>query len=288
MRRKDRGPSPESHKSLVAKSYDDYVLAYSERSEMQTQNLLNLLQYARSQCVSIAGKILDVGCGCGAAGRLLLAGYPARIEYAGVDLSAGMLAQATRLLPRAGTLLHADAERLPFENASFDFVLSNSVYHWLNAPEIGLTPELAWSEAYRVLKKGGYLLFSIAGRGTARVFQACYRQLAERFRGSHDFYEHLYRDDPLGCMGLDEVERMLSNVGYTIIYSTHDYEPLLFGDAAGYVDAVEAYGYEMYLEAFTDEMKPSVWRQIRNEFVKSVGPGAYTQDQFMIYVIAKK
>lgn len=288
MRRKDSGSSPESHKSLITKSYDDYVLAYSEYDAMQSQNLLNLLTYARSHWTHIAGKILDVGCGSGSAGRLLLAGQPAHIEYVGVDLSAGMLAHATKLLPRACTLLHADAECLPFEDASFDVVLSNSVYHWLNAPEFGLTPERAWSEAYRVLKKGGYLLFSIAGHGTARVFQTCYRQVADRLRGSRDFYERLYRHDPLGCMGLDEVEKILRNVGYTIVHATHDYEPVLFADAARYADAVEAYGYEMYLEAFADEIKSSVWRQIRDEFINSVGPGAYIQDQFMIYVIAKK
>jgi ubiquinone/menaquinone biosynthesis C-methylase UbiE len=75
----------------------------------------------------------------------------------GVDLAAGMLEQARPRL--AGIeLLHADAEELPFDDASFDAVVGGFVINHLPGPERAL------AEAARVLVPGGRAAFSIWDR----------------------------------------------------------------------------------------------------------------------------
>lgn len=76
--------------------------------------------------------ILDVGCGTGSVLRLAAARFPAA-RLCGVDPAEQMLAVAKATLagrPRV-QLVCAAAERLPFDDAAFDLVVSsNSFHHW--------------------------------------------------------------------------------------------------------------------------------------------------------------
>src|SRR5882724_3315065 len=80
--------------------------------------------------------IVDVGCGTG---QLVarLGAMPATNRVVGIDLSAGMLAQAAarlRALPPerrdVGRLIRADAARLPLADHAFDVVVSTEAFHW--------------------------------------------------------------------------------------------------------------------------------------------------------------
>ncbi|MFQ5813168.1 MAG: class I SAM-dependent methyltransferase [Anaerolineae bacterium] len=108
-------------------------------------------------------RILDLGCGTGVnLERLLRLGLPFR-TYVGLDLTPAMLARA-RLKGHALTevkgngycdqvrLLRGDMRRVPFSDASFDFVLSTwAVEH--------VTPvKQVVCEGLRVLKPGGHLV----------------------------------------------------------------------------------------------------------------------------------
>lgn len=91
--------------------------------------------------------ILDVGCGPGIAASF----FPANSSVIGLDFSPSMLRSAKARIP---TLLLASAFELPFRKCSFDvvtclFVASDYSY------KTGI-----FSEAYRVLREGGSLLFS--------------------------------------------------------------------------------------------------------------------------------
>jgi len=99
------------------------------------------------------GRILDLGTGTGRAAFLLARRYPGA-EVVGVDLAPAMLAEARRLTPSdvAGRVRfeEADAERLPFPDASFDLVsLANMIPFF---PELG-----------RVTAPGGFVVFSFSG-----------------------------------------------------------------------------------------------------------------------------
>ena len=102
-------------------------------------------------------RVLEIGCGAGQCSRWLTA----RGAWAvGLELSAGQLRHSRRLDHSTGVpvrVVHADAQRLPFVDGLFDIVCS----------AYGAYPFLqdlagAFSEAYRVLRTGGRMVFAVA------------------------------------------------------------------------------------------------------------------------------
>lgn len=106
-------------------------------------------------------QVLEVGCGAGQCSRWL-AEHGALAT--GVDLSSGMLEQASRLQrenplgPDAvpPTFLQADARSLPFPSDSFDIVFSS-----YGALPFVKDAETVLAEAARVLRPGGLWVFSV-------------------------------------------------------------------------------------------------------------------------------
>jgi len=97
------------------------------------------------------GAVLDIGTGPG----VLLVELAARrpdLRLTGLDLSADMIAAATRNLERFGEQACArvgDVTSLPFPDRSFDLIVSSlSLHHWDH-------PEAAVPELARVLRPGG-------------------------------------------------------------------------------------------------------------------------------------
>ena len=94
-------------------------------------------------------EVLEIGCGLATdAVRFARAGA----NYTGVDLTEKSIELAGRRFEMEGLhgrLKVADAERLPFSDASFDLVYSHGVLH--HTPDIAR----AIDEAHRVLKPGG-------------------------------------------------------------------------------------------------------------------------------------
>ena len=89
-------------------------------------------------------KVLDVGCGTG---RHLALFHPSN-ELFGLDLSSEMLACAAERVPQA-KFLAASADTLPFENDTFDIVLSVRVLQHIQDQEKFV------EEMVRVCKPGG-------------------------------------------------------------------------------------------------------------------------------------
>ncbi|GAA4345578.1 class I SAM-dependent methyltransferase [Angustibacter luteus] len=141
-----------------AGSYDEkWSISFDERC----------IDYARDRFVAVAGatgwpyaKALEVGAGTGF--------FSLNLKQAGVldevhvtDLSPGMVAAAQRNAERLGFTVEgrvADAERLPYDDDTFDVVVGHAVIHHI--PDV----ELAFREMLRVLRPGGR--FVIAGEPT--------------------------------------------------------------------------------------------------------------------------
>ena len=102
------------------------------------------------------GRSLEIGSGTGYFTLNLLQAGVVR-EAVATDISPGMLdalqASADRIGVRVETVV-ADAERLPFEDGSFDLVLGHAVLHHI--PDL----DQAFREFARVLKPGGTLFFA--------------------------------------------------------------------------------------------------------------------------------
>jgi arsenite methyltransferase len=102
--------------------------------------------------------ILDVGCGSGVDTIIaaILVGPEGRVM--GVDPVPEMLERARRNLAQTGltnvTFTEASGEALPFEDESFDVVLSNGAFNLIPAKSQAL------GEVFRVLKPGGRLMMA--------------------------------------------------------------------------------------------------------------------------------
>jgi len=98
---------------------------------------------------------LNIGCGGGYEG-LLFSGYGTR--YIGLDFSHNAVSFTKKLVTNAGfdcVTFQAEAEALPFEDNSIEYIYSSGVLHHTPNTEQSL------KEAYRVLKPGGTAMIGL-------------------------------------------------------------------------------------------------------------------------------
>ncbi len=106
-------------------------------------------------------RVLDCGIGTGALSAALGQASPAAFALDGIDISPLMLAEARdnlRHIGRAVTLRQGDVRSLPFDDSSFDLVMSAHMLEHLAVPEQAL------EEMLRVLKPGGLLFVCVTRR----------------------------------------------------------------------------------------------------------------------------
>jgi ubiquinone/menaquinone biosynthesis C-methylase UbiE len=128
--------------------------------EMRSEDVFAPLQAALDSLDASPKQILDLGTGTGRAAFLLARRYP-DAEVVGVDLASAMLAEARKLTPpelaSRVRFEEADAERLPYPDASFDLVsLANMIPFF---PELG-----------RVTAPGGAVVFSFSGGDETPIY----------------------------------------------------------------------------------------------------------------------
>jgi arsenite methyltransferase len=103
--------------------------------------------------LDVGERVLDVGCGAGTDTLVAAQMVGPEGRVVGIDMTREMLAKARDATAELGAtnveLLEAEAERLPFPDASFDVVISNGV--------IDLIPDkdAVFAEVFRVLAPGG-------------------------------------------------------------------------------------------------------------------------------------
>lgn len=116
-------------------------------------------------------RVLDAGCGAGAA--LKPAAAVAR-KVVGIDISPGMVERAREAVPEAQVLV-GDAAALPFDDASFDVVLSAFTVFFFDEPTDALRE---WA---RVLEPAGRIAMTTWGAADPRW--GWERELRMRFIG---------------------------------------------------------------------------------------------------------
>ena len=137
---------------LLNKVRDDYNTISKHFSE--TRRGLPKEYHSLAEYVKNGDKVLDIGCGNG---RFLYALYNKDVDYCGIDASEEMIELAKFKFPKAG-FLRADALDLPFENNSFDKIISMAVLHHIPCGDLRSD---FMREARRVLKKDGLLVLTV-------------------------------------------------------------------------------------------------------------------------------
>ena len=162
------------------------------------------------------GSLLDVGTG---PGHLLVKLHelcPA-LRLTGLDASSSMVSEAGKNLKRAGLydsirIFEGFAQALPFEDGSFDVVVSTgSIHHWKD-PIGGL------NEAHRVLKSGGHaLMYDIVNDMPSKVLgeaAAEFGRLRMLLLRVHTFTEPFYTLESYEALGRSSLFRR-ADTGFT-------------------------------------------------------------------------
>ena len=140
--------------------------------------------FSRQDPRMLRGVALDVGCGPGQIPIMMAERWPG-MRITGVDAAPGMVDQARQAARKAGVGIsfrvlrlgpHGEA-RLPFDDASFDLVTSNSVLHHLADP-VAFFDEIA-----RVAKPDGAVLIRDIRRPSALAFPLHVRWFGRKYSG---------------------------------------------------------------------------------------------------------
>jgi len=153
-------------KSLARRAFERAAGTYDASAALQNEvgsRLVERLDYIRMQ----PRQILDLGAGTGVFSAVLGKRYR-KAEVFALDIAPAMLQQARA---RGGwwrrpRCVCADAEILPFADASFDFIFSNLMLQWCTDLPATLR------ELRRVLAPGGLLMFTTLGPDTLNELRA--------------------------------------------------------------------------------------------------------------------
>ncbi|TCN20520.1 class I SAM-dependent methyltransferase [Mesobacillus foraminis] len=139
----------------VRTAFDQLASDYEHHAD--TKNAYNIY-YERPAMLNLFPaniknqKVLDAGCAAGwYTAELLKLGA----EVTATDISTDMVAAAKRRVGNKARVLNLDlSKELPFQNHSFDLIISSLVMHYIQ------DWDRPFSEFQRILKPGGILLFS--------------------------------------------------------------------------------------------------------------------------------
>jgi len=149
-------------------------------------------------------RVLDAGTGT-AQIPIELCRRPLQADLVAIDLAVEMLRLAEQNIREAGLhgtiqLEHADAKDLPFDDAEFDWCLSNSIMHHI--PE----PVECLREMQRVLKPGGLLFVRDLLRPES---EAEIEQLVDAYAAdANDHQRQLFRQSFHAALTVPEVREM--------------------------------------------------------------------------------
>lgn len=184
-----------------ARLYDVQVetLFYGSAAAMRRAALRPIGEFLRGRDQR-RSSLLDIACGTGRLLRDIRLVYPA-LRLTGLDLSPSYLSEARRHLGglRPATLLTANAEAIPLDDASQDIVTCVFLFHEL-PPEVRRTVA---REMARVLKPGGLLVLVDS------------LQMGDRpgWDGLLEAFPHRFHEPYFRHYAIDDLDALLSEAG---------------------------------------------------------------------------
>lgn len=208
MNQQDHSLKPTSEKEPFTKqqirdAFNKSADGYDGSAILQQEvckRLLERLEYIKAEPHIIA----DIGTGTGQGTRGLAKQYP-EATIVSVDIAENMLKKNREKLTPQGfgnklknlfsqqkyQFVCADAERLPFADASVDLIFSNLTIQWC------LDLNQLFREFRRVMKPGGFLLFTTFGTDTLKELKTSWAAVSDKihvndFADMHDIGDALY------------------------------------------------------------------------------------------------
>lgn len=210
-----------------------------------------------------ADRLLDVGCGNG----LYYSKLQARnqtVDYHGIDLMQSMLDHH----PLAGTnrVTLSNAEKLPFDDDSFDIVMANHMIHHVQNIEVAL------AECRRVLVTGGVLVIATNSMATMPELQVLMRRAVVLLTRTGAATVRA-PDMPTDRFALENGIRLLSRQFYAIV--RHDLPSnLVFPDvepAMKYLESTRDLRESSLPDDVVWEDVMMIMRQQINQLIKHLG-----------------
>lgn len=141
----------------------DVVLRWTTREESFRKRLMAQADLSGAQ------HVLDLGCGTGSLAVRMKQDFP-HVNFVGLDADGEMLCRARAKATAAHTAIQFDrgfSRELPYDDATFDRVVSTLFFHHLDGQEKVRTLK----EALRVLRPGGQLHIADWGRPTGPMMR---------------------------------------------------------------------------------------------------------------------
>lgn len=153
-------------KKKMAQSFSRAAKTYDSVADLQRRVGDALL--ALVDVDPVVDVVVDLGCGTGYLTKSLQEQFPSATVI-GLDIAEGMLQFARNRHAGKYCWMGADAESLPFADASIDIIYSNFSLQWCERIPI------LFAELSRVLKVGGRLIFSSLGPETLHELKSAWK-----------------------------------------------------------------------------------------------------------------
>ncbi len=216
----------ERKKPVGVEIFDRIAHKYDSISRFLSLGIIPRWQRELVKGLEKTGRVLDLACGTGDAGALLLNKAESVV---GLDYSLPMLKVAKEKYPEM-LLVRGDALNTPFPDKAFDTVIVSLGLRHFENPEKGL------SEIRRVLKSGGEVRILEVSIPKNPVLRFLFLQFLKRvmlplgkLRSKADVTRHLY-ETIVNFPHYEELIKLAKTVGF----KGGNYRPLMFGMATIY------------------------------------------------------
>ncbi|MEP6940454.1 MAG: malonyl-ACP O-methyltransferase BioC [Rudaea sp.] len=161
--------TPPFDASHIRRAFGRAARSYREHAVLQREVELRLLE--RLEYLQAApARVLDIGCGPGNAVAAMRRRWK-NAQVIALDLALPMLREIKSSWLRRAARVNADARALPLADASVDVIFSSLALQWIDDLPV------LFDEFRRVLRPGGYLVFSTFGPDTLHELRSAWREV---------------------------------------------------------------------------------------------------------------